>query len=163
MKISQRLAEALRSDAQGRGSSGSSQDVVNVVPAGQRRMHRMAIEPEARAIGAQQLDVLGPQVGRALDAIGQNRSGVPIAKRRHAVVVRIEHGRARWRQCLDQAALLRRDLFDGGEIPDVSGANVGHDAHVRRGDLPERAHLARSVDPDLDHCRANLIGDPEQR
>ena len=123
----------------------------------------MAVEPEARTIGAQQLDVFGPQVGRALNAVGHNRSGVSIAKRRHAVVVRIEHGRTRWRQCLDQSSLLRRNLFNGCEIPDVSGANVGHDAHVGRGNLPERAHLADPVDPDLDHCRANLIADPEQR
>ena len=136
------------------GSSGGERGISRHVAARHRQMHGRGssvrqCEREAAAGG-----ICGHMrnlhVARA-DAGGQHFCHTAARDGRREFVVGIEHHTAALLHRFREHSLLHGDGRAADHELNVCGADVGDDAHVRRGDSGERRDLSRMVHPHFAH------------
>ena len=124
------------------------------------------VEAEANALKPFAADLVGPQIARLVEAVGEHAGRRAARHRAHQRIIGVQDrdaARISRGQRLHQLGFGLRDPLDGTQALQVRRADIGDDADARLGQTAQARDLAEIVHAHLEHDALDLRRQLQQR
>ena len=109
------------------------------------------VHTETNALQPHTLDIIGPQVGFGTQPVEEDTRLRTFGHFLHPGIIVVQNGHPIRRQGFDQLRLAPEDGFLRPGAFGVHGADVGHHADLRAGDVAQQGNLAGNVETHFKH------------